>query len=269
MNCDLHIHSTLSNGQASPEEIIREAEKNQIDIIAITDYTNYNKYKKGKLKKIITGMEIESKYCQIPLKLLLYGFDPKNKYIEEYNQKIRRYDIKKFKLKIKELKKIYNLTLDKTKVELFINENETFDLARLNKLLVYLNICETEEEAHTKYTFCIEEQRRKRINIKQAFRLEKKSGAVLSLAQPTMYYENFKYVRELILNLKNKYDLRAVEAINSQSSKEEIDSLIRICKKNNLYISGGTDYSASKKEKIGYINKEKISVSDVSILSIL
>ena len=84
-----------------------------------------------------------------------------------------------------------------------------------------------------------------------------------------MYYENFKYVRELILNLKNKYDLRAVEAINSQSSKEEIDSLIRICKKNNLYISGGTDYSASKKEKIGYINKEKISVSDVSILSIL
>ena len=44
MRIDLHIHTNLSDGSLSPNEIIDEASKNSVNIIAIADHDTIEAY---------------------------------------------------------------------------------------------------------------------------------------------------------------------------------------------------------------------------------
>ena len=39
---DFHVHSTSSDGNLSPTEIVKYAKKRKVDIIALTDHNNVN-----------------------------------------------------------------------------------------------------------------------------------------------------------------------------------------------------------------------------------
>lgn len=83
MRCDLHIHSTFSDGTASVDEILTDAEVMEMEIIAITDhyaalskenrmdeYINQTNKLKGKYPfKILTGTEVcmSNKNGEVPI----------------------------------------------------------------------------------------------------------------------------------------------------------------------------------------------------------
>ena len=93
---DLHIHTTKSDGVLTPKEVIDEAYKNGVSVIAITDHDTidaYNeeifKYAEDKNIKLISGVEISTKIKKCGIHVLGYNFDLKNKEFQEKLCKIR------------------------------------------------------------------------------------------------------------------------------------------------------------------------------------
>lgn len=272
MICDLHIHTKFSDGWSSVEEVLRKAKENNVKIISITDHNVFEAHKLIKDKNIIVGMEICVEYLKKEYHFVMYGFDINNKYIKEYEKKVLKHDIKGFKDKVKRLKELYNIDIDKSKLKDFIDRNVYFDRVRLNNLLVELNIVDDPEDAFYKYTHAVPENSRLRITLEELFELEKNTNSVVSLAHPTKYFDNMNDIEDFILMLKNKHNLRCVEVITSRATLEEQEKLKKICTHNNLYISGGSDYHGDTSykgiKKIGYGNKD-ILKRELTIFEIL
>ena len=78
---DLHIHSTFSDGELTPMEILDICNKENINVISITDHDNFEGVKKAikenpyKNITIIPGIEFSAFYPKGTLHILGYNFD--------------------------------------------------------------------------------------------------------------------------------------------------------------------------------------------------
>ena len=110
---DLHIHSNLSDGELSPKEIIDRAVNNGVSVIAIADHDTtlaYNddlvNYAKENNVKLITAVEISTKYKGIGIHVLGYNFDINNKLLTDKlysNRNARHIYLHNVAVKLKEL----------------------------------------------------------------------------------------------------------------------------------------------------------------------
>lgn len=84
---DFHLHTTYSDGEHSPKEVVEIASNNGFNIISITDHNNINGLEEAKQAgdilgvKIIPGVEISSRYNGEKIHLL--GYFNNNQYIYE------------------------------------------------------------------------------------------------------------------------------------------------------------------------------------------
>lgn len=83
---DLHIHSNCSDGELSPKQIIDEAKKNKVSVIAIADHdtvaaytTSLFDYAKSQGIKLIPAVEMSTKIAKVGFHVLGYNFDLTNK----------------------------------------------------------------------------------------------------------------------------------------------------------------------------------------------
>jgi len=86
---DLQMHSTYSDGDLTPVQIINRAKKENLAVISVTDHNTIDgvalAIKAGKQKNIavIPGVEIYTEFGGKKLHLLGYNFDLKNKELNE------------------------------------------------------------------------------------------------------------------------------------------------------------------------------------------
>ena len=278
VNIDFHIHTSYSDGGKTPAEIINLCKENDIGYISITDHNTFRFHKENSNKdfglKIIRGMEVEVEYNkEVSFHILLYNFDLNSKLLKEYYKKNRKYEIYHFNKEIKLCEKLFNITIDKNIKRKFIRSNNYFDKVRLNNLLVECKLANDPREAYYKYTKDIKETKRYRLSLEDFFKLEKDSGGIASLAHPLCYNISLEQIEKIVLELKNKYNLRVVEAINNRQTLEDEKELIKFCKNNNLYISCGSDthykYGDNSDRSIGKIINRKIDEKEVTFLELL
>lgn len=121
---DLHIHTTNSDGQINPNEVLDIATENNLDVISITDHSRY--YCKKPIKTvgeitIINGMELKVKPKEIDelIDLLAYGITPS----EEIDELVERMGINR----IKRANKILDLIEEHTghRIDFVPTENTT------------------------------------------------------------------------------------------------------------------------------------------------
>ena len=278
MNVDFHIHTSYSDGGKTPKEIIELCKKSNIGYISITDHNTFRFHKENVDKdyrlKIIRGMEVEVEYDKnTTLHILLYNYDLNSKLLKQYYKKNRAYEIYHFNKKVKLCEKLFNIKIGKNIKRRFIRNNNYFDRVRLNNLLTECKFAKDPESAFYKYTKDIKETKRYKINIKDFFELEKDSKGIASLAHPLRYKMNLKEIEDVILNLKKKYNLRVVEAINNRQTLEEERELIKFCKDNKLYISCGSDshykIGETSDKNIGIVLNRKIDEKEATFLELL
>ena len=81
MLTDLHMHSYYSDGTMSPREIVEEAKKRNVQLIAITDHNVLDSYTELKEAaeefgiKVIRGVEIDARFEDIVVHILAYNFE--------------------------------------------------------------------------------------------------------------------------------------------------------------------------------------------------
>lgn len=90
---DLHTHTTKSDGSYTPNELLIEAEKKNLQILSITDHESIDAYFDINTKlfsgKIISGIELRTSCFGIAIELLGYGFDINvmKQIVEKFNYK--------------------------------------------------------------------------------------------------------------------------------------------------------------------------------------
>ena len=81
MLTDLHMHSYYSDGTMSPREIVEDAKKRNVQLIAITDHNvleSYTEHKEAAEEfgiKVIRGVEIDARFEDIVVHILAYNFE--------------------------------------------------------------------------------------------------------------------------------------------------------------------------------------------------
>lgn len=269
---DLHIHSTESDGHDTPKEILEKAEKLKLSIISITDHESCGAYDildKEEVSKIfsgkvIKGIELKSCYNGKIIDILGYGIDTKiiNKYLEEvYKEKTHGFLQKKYLKSFYEQAENLNLTL--VPIEK-LEWNPDRDWASVT----FYNEIKKHKENYSKLPEDLlrdfETFRSYYHNENTIFYIDKtgdyptpdmvikyihEAGGKAFLAH-IYRYEWIEDKIEFIDNFINEFKLDGIECFYSTFTANQSKILIDYCEKNNLFISGGSDYHGSYKPTV-------------------
>ena len=93
---DLHIHTNVSDGALTPKEVIDEAVKNNVSVIAISDHDTIDAYDdelflyaKSKNIQLINAVEISTKIEKAGIHVLGYNFDMNDQNFRDSLYKLR------------------------------------------------------------------------------------------------------------------------------------------------------------------------------------
>ncbi len=287
---DLHIHSNLSDGELSPKEIIDKAVNNGVSVIAIADHDTtlaYNdelfNYAKENNVKLITAVEISTKYKGIGIHVLGYNFDINNMKLKEKLYAIRNarhiylHDVA---TKLKEFGYIIDVdSLDKidavTKAHIALNIVENIE----NKELLLKTFGHIPSKGEFIETImnegCPCYVEKESISPKEASDLIREAGGKVVLAHPVAYKYEDGLSDDDILNLVKEMKPDGIEAnyiyLEKNSSKiNESAHWNNLAKHHNLITTIGSDFHKNDgiHSDIGLIN-EDIVLNDNEINSII
>lgn len=244
---DLHIHTTASDGELSPEEIVRLAAKNGVTTIAITDHDTISGLDQAiaegkKLNiKVIPGIELNAHIEKGKMHILGYNMDYKNidfsNKMDELKQDRNERNIKF----IQEFnKQNVNITLEDVKKYAF---GEILAKPHFAQLLLEKNYIKDLEEAYSKYfnIYPMNTIKRKILFPKDAIQIIKKANGIAVLAHPVTLKLDDKQLEQVIQELKS-YGLDGIECYNNIHTQKDIVRLTKIAHKYELLITAGSDF---------------------------
>lgn len=272
---DLHTHTNCSDGTWNVERLLQEAENAKIEVLSITDHDTlkaYRELEKIDLKKIykgilITGIEFSTVYDGVSFHLLAYDFDYEklnNWVLENYENK--KPDLEKeFEYMVQSCKKnnikIGNLKYNKNdgwpidiifqEIKKYNENRKYFTEKEWNDIDVFFNSCITNKKFPVFVDFSIHYPKADMV-----LKAVKEAGGKLFIAHLFRY--NLENPIQFLDLLKKNKIIDGVEVYHSTFTEQEMRTLEKYCKDNNLLISGGTDCHGDKKKDrkigIGYGN---------------
>ena len=250
---DLHLHSTFSDGELSPSEVVQKAKQEGISVLSLTDHDSTLGWKEAKETcdklgiRFIPGVELEaatniaqSKYIHI----LGYNFT-NHKVIEYYLQNLmheRIYIVKKYvelfeKLGIKtSFEEILSITpglhLTAYNIPIFLCKNGYFNDFNDAKEK-FIN---PSSEYYIPRSF---------YNVDFIIDLIIKAGGIPVIAHPYRLPQKGNELETYIANLKQK-GIVGIETYYSEHSQEDIAFYEMLAKKYNLLQTVGSDWHSSE-----------------------
>lgn len=267
---DLHMHTNHSDGTDSVEELLKNAEKKNLEIISITDHDSVGAYfeleKNPQLMslysgKLIIGTELKTCYNHVPVEVLGYGIDYK---------KLRIHKIDDEKMQKELLEKMKNISdslgLKYDKESTYIDRSDPTkqwgafvmgtELLKFDENKEILNKIGKEftaasffrdHQSNLDSPFYLDETYAS-LDINEIISRIHEVGGLAFLAHGYIY--PFKNKDELIEEILSTTDIDGMECIYTEFSDEEIKKAYNLCKKYNKFMSGGTDYHAKNKPDI-------------------
>ena len=244
MKCDLHLHTTASDGRLKPAEIVRLAVKKQVEIAAITDHDTVSGIEEALVEasiipriKIIPGVEINTDLATGELHVLGYFIDYTNREFIATMEKIQESRVGRARKMVGKLGQL-GVPISWQRV-LELAHGESICRPHVAQALLEKGYISTESEAFDKYIgrngpAYIE---REKVKPEDAVKIIEKAGGVPVLAHPA----DIQGIEALIRRLKTA-GLKGLEAYYGQYDNETINRLVSLAHKYNLLTTGGTDY---------------------------
>lgn len=277
---DLHTHSIYSDGELSPNELIRHAIENGIDTVAITDHDTINGIKKLNRNdsiiidsriKIIDGIELSAKTDKGRMHILGYGIDIHNEKLNSKLNELRLNSLYSVISLIIQIKNDYGIIFSYDEIKDLINTNSNLGRPDIAKLCIKNGYATSVQDAFDKYL--IEAYKKNRKNNKgipynECIKLIIDSGGIPVLAHPKTLNLNDKELLYLLKDMIN-CGLMGIEVYHSSHSKEETDKYFKLANELGLLISGGSDYHGINTKpdvKIGTGINNNLKIKSLSIL---
>lgn len=281
---DLHIHTIVSDGTLTPKEVIDEAYRNGVSVIAIADHDtvdSYNdelfEYAKSKNIKLISAVEISTKTKKAGVHVLGYNIDLDNEEFKERLSKIRN----------ARHKYLYDVAKRLEELKFYINVEELDKIEAVTKAHIALNAIENpknkerllEEFGHipSKGEFiesimnenCPAYIKKETVTPKEAAEIIRKANGKVVLAHPVAYVHEDNFTEEDILAIVKDMKPDGLEAnylyVDRNNKKfDETKQWNEFAKRNNLFVTAGSDFHTKDglRPEIGFVNTNFVLSED-------
>lgn len=245
MNVDLHIHTTFSDGEHSPSEIVRYVKGRGIATIAITDHDSIDGLSEAFQAdgvEVISGVELGADEKDSEIHILGYLFDIENRKLADALVNLRRGRDKR-NGKILETLASLGMDIRMEEVSRKVTEGNA-GRPHIAMVMVEKGYVASIQEAFEKYLgkgrpAYVE---REKFTAQDCIRLILNAHGVPVLAHP-------KFIKgdlERIIMEYVEYGLCGIEAYYSEHTEEETRLYKNLAGRFDLIVTGGTDYHGKK-----------------------
>lgn len=277
---DLHIHSQFSDGEYTLEEIIEKLKNNGIEIFSITDHDNAESI--AEMEKVdkkgltyIPGIEFSTSKGKYKMHILGYGIDGHNEQLLDTCRDMKkRKNLRNLEV-IQELKEKFGIIISKDETLELLKESEKRFVGQttIAKLLVGKGIIPSVEYYFKNYFPSLELKTKATIDLDEAIRVIHAAGGLAVLAHPITFEKKYDVDIDDIFYIFKDAGIDGIEVFNSKHTLSDIKRFYKLSKRENLLISGGSDYHGEivkpniKLGKISRDDSEKKEHYEMTIIS--
>ncbi|MBO4323149.1 MAG: PHP domain-containing protein [Clostridia bacterium] len=251
---DLHMHTDVSDGTNSPEEILSRVKDAGITLFSVTDHDALKGCKviEKNLKDgdpaFIYGAEFSCKDEEGKYHILGYGYDPDAPSVNEVVNIGHDLRVDKLEKRLNFLAEEFGFTFsDEDRAQLFALNNP--GKPHIGNLMVKYGYAETKEIAIENYINKFK-SKNEYIRPEVAITAIINAGGIPVLAHPS-YGRGDELIigEEMDERLKRLigFGLKGVEAFYSGFTKQLIKEVLGFAEKYNLYVTAGSDYHGENK----------------------
>lgn len=269
---DFHMHTTVSDGSDTVEELLDKIKKANVHTFSITDHDRLEgTFEMEKLIRpeddlhFIPGMEFSCTTSAKRCHILGYGFDPSNQQFM---------DIYKLGIQLREEKSLKRMLYLENECGIKLTKEETDWLKAqkspgkptFGKIILDRGLAPDMATAIKEYVKPCKVGK-DRIAASAAINVIKAAGGVTIWAHPLggegekrlTREEFYRELEELI-----ESGIQGLECYYSRYSREDIEFLVSVAKERNLLISGGSDYHGDNKPNlhIGKLSEDDMDVAE-------
>ena len=266
---DFHIHTTASDGEATPTQIVKRAKELDYDIIAITDHDNTDGIAEATIAaeaveiKLVPGIEIAVVTEEgTGLHMLGYNIDIENENLKQFLSKM----VERRKERNEQLFKVLqDMGYDITRDDIEVGKNDFIGKPLIARALVRKGYIDNEKQAFGKEILGSPQCRAvKKVKplAKDAIRIITEAGGTPVLAHPIqtrgigrpgseMFYNN---IDKIIKRLKRQ-GLKGLECFHPDQDFEQSMRFVEMAEKYHLHITQGSDFHGkdfAEAEKTAY-----------------
>ena len=274
MLADLHMHSYYSDGTMSPREIVEDAKKRNVQLIAITDHNVLDSYTELKEAaeefgiKVIRGVEIDARFEDIVVHILAYNFQDNEKLFNLVHKAKKELLETSIEL-IKRMENDYE-NISSEDYEAYDYDRRKggwkgihylFDRGITNELFEGVKYYGQYKCGHEYFDYP---------TVEEVIDAVHEANGYVVLAHPCNYYKN--NTKEEVLEKLEKFKsigIDGVECYYPANSEMMTETCIEFCKNNNMIITVGSDshgdFGAVSKGIEYYIGAVKKDSSELNL----
>lgn len=248
---DLHLHTTASDGRDTPTEVLREAARLGMQIVAITDHDTTNGLAEaaaaGKALgvQVIPGIEL-SCGVQPEVHLLGYGLNPEDVSLQTCLDSLIEDRLGRMHTM---LEKSAALGMPMALSDIQMTGNRFVGRVQMARAMVRHGYVTTVREAFFKY---LGEGKplyvmKKRMDVAEGIARLKAAGAVVSLAHPGRLAAGDAWLTACLPSFIEA-GLDALEAYHESHDEDKRTRYDRLARRNGLLVTGGSDYHGRASE---------------------
>ncbi|HLR31244.1 MAG TPA: PHP domain-containing protein [Fodinibius sp.] len=264
---DLHIHTLASDGHMSPGDVVRQAIRHKLEIIAITDHDTLKGYRKAREIaekteeiRLLSGIEITADVDGRECHLLAYCFDPDHPSMLKLTRAHYHSRLERAKWIIKQLsKKGFEIDIEEVKAEAY---GGNVGRPHIAAVLLKKGYVGTFKEAFIRH---ISDQRLGNIYNEyythhKVIDTVKKAGGAVVIAHPGKLYTN-KELEQL-----TDAGVDGIEAIHPSHNYQIQKRIKAFAERHQLLITGGSDFHGRADKYQKYFGIVTINTKYVSRL---
>lgn len=254
---DLHTHTTASDGELAPAELVRRAEESALSAIAITDHDTVEGFEEAKAASIgldievIPGIEMSADFDG-EMHILGLFVDPYAAILQGAMHDMQMWRGERNEHMIMRLADLgTGISREDVLAKAKTEQMESVGRVHIALALVEKGAAESVEDAFARYISSGGEGYvpRKRFSPEKCIEIIKSSGGYAFLAHPVYSVPDVEKLEELVEELAG-YGLDGIECYHSSQSYEYSEQCLKICARHNLMVSGGSDFHGVNKPNV-------------------
>ncbi len=252
--CDLHTHTTFSDGQYTPKELVEKAKAAGIEALAVTDHDTIDGVREAVVAgqtlgvRVIRGVELSAREYNV-FHILGYGYSQDAPRLRELSGRMKERRDARAVIIIEYLReKNAPISLDEV---LEIAGGDIIARPHFAQVLVKHGYAATNDEAFAKflntddYHRAVKRNRIKKPTVRECIDAIKSDGGVVSLAHPYQIGLDNESLDELVGNLSD-IGLDAIECRYPLYTPDMTEFYLGLAKKYHLHITGGSDFHGER-----------------------
>lgn len=251
MLCDLHTHSTASDGQYSPTELVRLAKERGLDVLALTDHDTVDGLEEATRAgeragiRVVRGIELSAREYPT-FHILGYGFDPEAPALSGLCRELKEGRDRRAPRIIAFLEE-QGVRIPLSEVEELAG-GQIVGRPHFAQVLVRHGYVSSSREAFDRYLDTQEFLRRvERPKPPARVCLEtiRAAGGKTSLAHPYQIGVDNEKLEDIVRELAG-FGLDAIECYYPKHTPEQQEFYLHLAEKYGLHVTGGSDFHGER-----------------------